>query len=169
MLKKILTAVGLAGVLILGGSAAALADYPAGVTCTASPAVIAPGGTSTVACTGFVPGSFVEVTASGGSVSAPDNADDSGNVSASFTADAVGSYTVTASSTDAQEVPVSGSVTITVEAPSNGGGGGGGGGGLPPTGGTVPTAAIWLGIGAIAIGGIAVTAVAVRRRASSGD
>ncbi|HBS76140.1 MAG TPA: sortase, partial [Microbacterium sp.] len=37
---------------------------------------------------------------------------------------------------------------------------------LPATGGDVPMGAIWLGIGAVGLGGIAVTAAAARRRAS---
>jgi hypothetical protein len=173
MRKKILPALIAAGLLVFGSGAAAAtaAEYPSSVTCTVSPTSVAVGGNATVTCTGFMPNSTVSFTSTGGSIAslvftattATKTADASGSVSTVFTAPTTaGSYTVTASGTAPDESAVTGSATITVTAAA----GGGGGAGLPATGGTVPAAAIWLGVGAIGIGGIAVAAAVARRRAS---
>jgi hypothetical protein len=170
VLKKLLTAVGLAGLIILGGSSAALADeYPPSVECTATPPTLVVGGTTTVNCTGLVPGE-VTITATGpgvvegdlasivfaaatGTVSVTKTVGADGTVSASLTVHQAGTFVVTA--TDSQGNTVSATVTATAA----------GGGGLPPTGGTVPAAAIWLGVGALGLGGIAVAAAMAQRRA----
>ena len=84
-----------------------------------------------------------------------------GVLSVSLTTHAAGDFVVTA--TDSFEN--TGTATVTAVAAVPGGGTGGGSTVLPPTGGTVPTAAIWFAAGAIGIGGIAIVAASARRRA----
>jgi hypothetical protein len=111
-----------------------------------------------------MPGSTVEFTSSGGTLSSivflatggvTKTADGSGAASASFSASSAGEYTVTATGTNAQEQAVTASATVTVTAADDD---------LPPTGGTVPAAALWIGLGALGLGAIVVTAALIRRR-----
>ncbi|GAA2002731.1 hypothetical protein [Microbacterium ulmi] len=173
MFKKAITALAIAGAIILSGAAAATAaDYPPEEDVVVSSPTVAPGGSITITITGLEELEGLTVTftitagPSGGSLSSifyAATADDSvdkvvsgGSASATFTSTTPGAYTVTIFGPDGE---VLGTAGVTVAASSTGGGG------LPATGGTVPAAAIWLGAGAIGIGGIAVTAVAARRRA----
>lgn len=177
MFKKLLSAAGIAAAIVLGTAAAASAasGYPAGVTLTASAATIAPGGSTTITATGLgdlqtvyfgVGGtggslsSIVLASGAGTSVAKPVS---NGSASATFTASTAGEYVVSVSDGET----VLDTVTITVAAAGAGTGGGGAGPQLPATGGTVPAAVIWAGVGAIGLGGIAVAAVAARRRAAA--
>jgi len=154
-------------VLLLGGAGAALAEeYPAEpLTCTAGPATIPVGGTSDITCSGFMPDSSVEFTSSGGTMSSivflaasgtTKTADGEGTATATFTGTVAGEFTVTATGTDPQEQDAEGSATVTVTAADDDG--------LSDTGGTLPTAALWIGIAALGLGVVVVTAVVVRRR-----
>lgn len=162
----VLTSLAAGAALLLGGAGAALAEeYPVEpLTCTAAPASITVGGTSDITCTGFAPNSTVEFTSTGGTLSSivflaaagtSETADDEGSATTTFTGTAAGEYTVTATGVDAQEQAAEGSATVTVTAADDG---------LSATGGTVPTAALWIGIAAIGAGAIIVTAAVVRRR-----
>ena len=168
MFKKAFTAIAVAGLFVLGGAAAASADYPSEVTVTATPPTITVGGTSTITATGLGdletvffavsggPGgsvSSIVLASSGSEIEKPVT---DGTATATFTANAVGTYVVNVS--DGETSLGETTVTVTAAATS--------GGGLPATGGTVPAAFIWLGVGAIGLGGIAVAAAVARRRAA---
>ncbi|MDR7112938.1 LPXTG-motif cell wall-anchored protein [Microbacterium trichothecenolyticum] len=170
MFKKTAAALAVAGLLVLGGAGAASADYPADAPVTASDTTPTVGQTVTITANDLGDYSTVTFTvspttgaslasivlaSSGGSVSKPVN---NGSASASFTATTAGTYVVTVSGEGAL-----GSVTLNVAAA---GSGSGGSGQLPATGGEVPGAIIWLGVGAIGLGGIAVAAAVARRRAA---
>ena len=163
MLKKILAAAAITAALVLGGSSAAMAQtYPAQVGCVANPATIVVGQTSVVTCTGLSPnatGTFPVTGPSGTVTTRTITTDAQGKATFSLVGPAAGNYTVSLVTSNGQ----SGSATVTVTAASAGAGGGS----LPPTGTDVPAAAIWLGVGAIGIGGIAVAAAVARRRAAS--
>lgn len=178
MIKKTLTAVGIAGFIVLAGASAANADYASEVETTVGDPTLVPGqatiitatnvdGTTTFATSG--PGvtentltsiSFAAVAAD----TAVKEAGDDRTAEATFTAPtAGGTYTIAITDADGD----SQSVTITVAAASTGAAGGTGGS-LPATGGdAVPAAAIWLGAGAVGLGGIAITAAVARRRAAA--
>ena len=159
MLKKILAAAAITAALVLGGSSAATA-YTAGVTCVANPATIVTGATSVVTCTGFPPnasGTFTVTGPSGTVTTRTITTDAEGDATFSLVGPAAGNYKVTLVTSGG----LTGEATVTVTASSAGTGG------LPPTGSEVPAAAIWLGVGAIGIGGIAVAAAVARRRAAS--
>ncbi|WP_248240073.1 hypothetical protein [Microbacterium kunmingense] len=182
MIKKTLTAVGIAGFIVLAGASAANADYASEVEATVADPTVVPGqatiitatnvdGTTTFATSG--PGvtentltsiSFAAVAAD----TAVKEAGDDRTAQATFTAPtAGGTYTVRITDADGDTQ----SVTLTVAAADSGSGGTGGtGGSLPATGGdAVPAAAIWLGAGAVGLGGIAVTAAVARRRAAASN
>jgi hypothetical protein len=176
-MKKLLTAVGIAAVIILGGSSAANATYPdPGDNVEVSNPAPAVGQPITITATGLgdlptvvfsvnAPGatlaSIVVASTGGSSVTKPVV---DGTASAQFTATTPGDYTILVSDLEGNVV---GSVGVTVAAAGAGSGDGAGdGSGLPPTGGTVPAAVIWAGVGAVGLGGIAVAAVAARRRAA---
>ncbi len=80
-----------------------------------------------------------------------------GEASATFVAAAPGDYTVTATDEDGNVIAV---VPIEVVAAD------GDAGELPSTGGTIPAAALWIGAGALGLGGVAVVAATARRRAA---
>lgn len=175
MIKKALTATAVAGLLVLGGAAAAHADgYPPEVECTVTPASITVGGSVTIACTGFdlttalfgVDGGDGTVSSIVRAATAPvvvEKPITDGAASATYTAPATaGTYTVFVAQTDGEVTEDVAEVSVTVTAATAAGGGGTA---LPATGGTVPAAAIWLGVGAVGIGGIAVAAGVARRRA----
>lgn len=176
MLKRTLTAVGIAGVIALAGSSAAQA-YPSDVPVTVTDATLAPGQSTAITASdvdgdvtfstsgpGVAAGtlsSIAYLTASGSS-SVVKQANADRVATATFTApSAGGTFTIQIVDADGD----TGSVTITVTAA--GSGAGGDTGGLPATGGALPAAAIWLGVGVIGIGGIAVAAAVARRRAAA--
>jgi hypothetical protein len=177
MIKKALTAAGIAGALIFAGSSAALADeYPVDTSCSASPATVAAGADSTITCEGLTPGG-VEFTATGpgisdgdlasivlasadGSTSVVKEADTDGTASASLTVPGAGEFVVSVEDSEGNTA----STTVTVTAAA-----GGDSGELPVTGGGMSTAALWLGVGAVGLGGIAVAAAVARRRAAQQD
>ncbi|MDZ8170837.1 LPXTG cell wall anchor domain-containing protein [Microbacterium xanthum] len=171
MFKKSFAALAIAGALVLGGSTAATAYTPSGGA--VSDPVIAPGESTTITFTGL--GGYDQVVfvitgpsgasltsiayaASGDTVYSVTKDVDNGSASATFTGGGAGTYEVVLTDTDGNFIT---STSITVAAD-----GGSGSGELPATGGDVPMGAIWLGIGAVGLGGIAVTAAAARRRAA---
>jgi hypothetical protein len=182
MFKKSLAAVGVAGLLVLGASSAAMADdnYTSDVQVTATDVTLTPGQGTVITATN-VDGTTVFETSGAGvnantltsisfaAVAASDDAikeaGDDRTAQATFTAPGPGEYTVLVTDADGD----SESITLTVAAAGTGGTGGSGtGGSLPATGGdAVPAAAVWLGAGAVGLGGIAVTAAVARRRAAA--
>lgn len=178
MFKKILSVVGISAALVLGSAAAATADeYPADAPVAASDTTLTPGQAVTITANDLgdyatvffsapagTLASIVAAQSGGTSVEKPVV---NGSASASYTApNAAGQYTVTVSAPGGE---VLGSVTLTVAAAGGAGGETGGGSGLPVTGGTVPAAVIWAGVGALGLGGIAIAAVAARRRAAANN
>lgn len=181
MLKKTLAAAGLAGLLVLGGAAAATADtYPPVANITASDVTPVPGEPTVITVTG-IPAEFPEVIfsvtgpgpasiasivpASAGSASVTKPVTD-GTATATFTASTEGTYSVTVigpPDTVLAEI----ALTVAAGGGSTPGGDAGAGDGLANTGGALPATALWLGLGAVGIGGIAVAAGVARRRASS--
>ena len=175
MFKKAFATIAVAGLLVLGGAGAASADYPAGVPGTVSDTTPAVGQSVTVTftelgdletvffsvtpSTGATLASIVVASSGGSSVEKPVS---NGSASASFTAQTAGTYVVSVSDGET----TIGSVTLNVAAAGSGSGGTSGSGELPATGGEVPGAIIWLGVGAIGLGGIAVAAAVARRRAA---
>lgn len=182
MLKRIVSVIGISGALMFLGAGAATADtYPPDVTCTVQAPTITPGQSTVIECggDGTVPaGTTAVYTVSGAGVSASSlssvfaavgtaqvtkTADGNGTLSATFTAPQVtGTHNYTISVADTAGT-FAATASITVNGPS--GGEGAAGGGLSTTGGTVPAALIWGGIGALGIGGIAIAAALARRRA----
>ena len=167
--KKSFAALAIAGALVLGGSTAATAYTPSGGA--VSDPVLAPGQSTVITFTGL--GAYESVVftvtgpsgasltsiayaASGDTVYSVTKAVSGGSASATFTAGGTGTYDVVLTDTDGNTI-ASTSISVTTD---------GGSGELPATGGDVPMGAIWLGVGAVGLGGIAVTAAAARRRAS---
>lgn len=188
MFKKFLAAAGVAGLLVLGTAAAANADYASEVDLTAQDATPAPGQSTVLTATGLVDGPVIFGTEGAGvepntlssiafaaefPTSVVEKTAVDGVATATFTAPQTpGEYLVTVFDSEQN----SAQITITVAAatgatPGTGGGSGGGtgtGGSLPATGGdAIPAAAIWLGAGAVGLGGIAITAAVARRRAAA--
>ena len=172
MFKKTFAAIAVAGLLVLGGAGAASADYtpdpPTVVVSDTTPAV---GQTITITFNNLnVP--FVRITVTPGqgvTLASLVHAAGSGGVekqvvdgsaSVQFTASQTGTYVVTAVDGEGNVVATQ---TITVGTAAAGGGSAQ----LPATGGEVPGAFIWLGVGAIGLGGIAVAAAVARRRAAA--
>lgn len=172
MLKKTLAAVALAGALILGTAAAASAGtYPDTAPVTAASPTITVGGSTVITATGLgdrdtvtfahnagASGSIASIAFASASTTSVDKSVTAGTASATFSASAPGTYTVSVLDGSA----VLGSVQVTVAAA--GSGSDASGGGLPDTGGAIPVGAVWLGVGVIGLGGIALAAVSARRR-----
>ncbi|MEI3865713.1 hypothetical protein V6S02_01320 [Microbacterium sp. CCNWLW134] len=190
MFKKFLAAAGVAGLLVLGTAAAANADYASEVDLTAQDATPTPGQSTLLTATGLVDGPVIFGTEGPGvepntlssiafaaefPTSVVEKTAVDGVATATFTApQTAGEYVVTVFDSEQN----SAQITITVAAATGGtpgtpgtpgaGGGTGTGGSLPATGGNaVPAAAIWLGAGAVGLGGIAITAAVARRRAAA--
>lgn len=176
MIKKALTALAIAGALVFAGSAAANA-YPVAPPPVVGDTTLAPGVSTTITVTGLEDFDEVVFSVSGGAtvaslvhastaVSSVTKTVVNGSASAQFSSTVEGTFVVNISDTSGNLIT---SVTIAVDDAfaSASAGGVGGTGGLPATGGDVPVAAIWLGVGAVGIGGIAVVAAVARRRAQS--
>ncbi|MFB8388040.1 hypothetical protein ACFC3F_12965 [Microbacterium sp. NPDC055910] len=178
MLKKTLAVVGLAGALMIGSASAAFADnYPPAANVTVAAPTITPGGSTVITATGLgdrtsvtfsvsgSPGATLTslVVAAGSSYASVNKPVVDGTASATFSASTPGNFTVTIS----DGATILGTSSISVADPAGAGGSGGSGSELPPTGGAVPATVIWAGVGAIGLGGIAVAAVAARRRTQS--
>ena len=184
MLKKTLAVAGIAGLLLLGGASAASADYtidenitstgggttapgdPVVITFSGIPDELTDDGTVEFAVTGGPGGatlsSLVFASAAGATVS---KTVVGGSASATFVSETPGTFTISLINPPSQVIATT-TVVVAVPAAAGGAGSGSGAsGGLPATGGTVPVGAIWLGVGAIGIGGIAVVAGVARRRA----
>ncbi|MEV8273692.1 hypothetical protein [Microbacterium sp. NPDC077184] len=182
-MKKSLAAVAVAGAIVLTGASAAHA-YPVDIGCTVSPGTVAVGQSATISCVAFNddfpatftvtgPGVVQGVTLTSVSASAVSSASVTkdvvnGETSATFTPPTAAEYEITVTQDGGEFGSFADSLAITVIEGSASGGTGGSGaeGGLPATGGDVPGAALWLGVGALGVGGIAVAAAAARRRAS---
>ncbi len=171
MFKKSFAALAIAGALVLGGSAAATAYTPSGGA--VSDPVIAPGQSTVITFTGLEAYDQVVFTitgpsgasltsiayaASGDTVYSVTKDVVNGSASATFTGGGAGTYEVVLTDLDGNVIATT-EITVTADSDSDSGE-------LPATGGDVPMGAIWLGIGAVGLGGIAVTAAAARRRAS---
>ncbi|MEU1972074.1 hypothetical protein ABZ477_10485 [Microbacterium sp. NPDC019599] len=165
MLRKTLSALVVAGALALSGAAAASAEeYPAEVVISAADVTPAPGVPTLLTVGGLEGLTEVQFDITGctgatfqesGTARVVRTVVDA-SATATFVGTTPGACTVSVSSDEG----VLGSTVLTVTGTTSGGG-------LPPTGGTVPAAAIWLGVGAVGIGGIAVAAAVARRRATS--
>jgi hypothetical protein len=182
MLKKTLVAVGIAALIALGSplaaSAAPPAPYPANITCRAAAATVRSGETTVINCSGLQPNITGVITVTGpgvtpdtlssivfaapiGTSSVTKTTSPEGTVSVNFKGPITpGAYTVTLVAENGQE----GEAVVEVVVPDAASGSEDG---LPVTGGTVSPAAIWLGVGAVGLGGIAVAAAAARRRAQN--
>lgn len=171
MLKKTFAAVVVAGALLFTGASAANADYTPDEDITVSDTTPAPGqpfvitvinipqpiATVTFTVTGPVGTSLASVaTATTASIDKPVTADRTSSVT--VTSPNAGTVTVAAVGDDGTDL---GTTTVTVAAA-----GAGDDDELPSTGGTVPTAALWVGAGALGLGGLAVVAATARRRAA---
>jgi len=181
MFKKALTVAAISGFLVLGGalSASAADGYPSDVSCTLSPTTVEVGDVATVSCTGMAAGLTYTISVTGpgvqpgdlasivhaattGTASTDVTADASGTAAASFTARAAGTFSFTVTDEDGNvvgtatevAVPESGTTGGTTTTPGE----------LPVTGGGVSMAAVWIGVGALALGGGAVGVATVRRR-----
>lgn len=180
-MKKSLAAVAVAGAIVLTGASAAHA-YPVDIECVANPTTVALGGSTTISCTGLNddfdatfsvtgPGAQQGVTLTSVAASATTGTASvtkpvvGGQTSATFTPPTAADYAITVAQGDESFGTFTDTVTVTV-VEGSASGGTGGTGGLPATGGDVPGAALWLGVGALGVGGIAVAAAAARRRAS---
>ncbi|MGQ3200771.1 MAG: hypothetical protein ACT6TF_12695, partial [Microbacterium aurantiacum] len=180
MLKKTAAALAVAGVIALGSATPAFAypvDPEAG--CTVSPAAFTAGTPSVISCVGLpagpttftvvgpgvVPGVLASVAsaAASGSASVTKDASAEGTVSATFTPPQTASYSITVVDAEGNTVA---SETLPA-ASGTGTGGSASGGGLAVTGGSVAGEVVWLGVGALGLGGIAVAAAVARRRAAS--
>ncbi|WP_194397528.1 sortase [Microbacterium atlanticum] len=175
MIKKSFAALAIAGALVFGGAAgAAVADpYPPEGGVTASDTTPAPGQSVVLRVTGIegeTSATFsitsgpagaslasIVFASAGTSVTKPVV---NGTAEASFTASASGTYVIAVTGGSGANL---GSITLTVGSAA----GAGGSGTLPATGGAVPAAAIWVGVGALGLGGIAVAAGVARKRAAS--
>lgn len=172
MIKKTLAAAIVAGALVFTGASAANATtYPPSIAVTADDITIAAGETTTVRATfvGIEDGVTVNFTTSVPATStlasivkaAPAGTPKQiagGKAAAAFTATAPGSYDVTASVEGAAPK----TVTIVVAAA---GAPAAGPKTLESTGGEISAAALWVGAGALGLGGLAVVAATARRRA----
>lgn len=180
MLRKTAAALAVAGVIALGSATPAFADtYPVDISCTASPATVAVGQTTTITCSGLEPGpvtftvtgpgitsaALASVAAAATSSASIDKiASAEGVASFQLTPPAPGTFVVTVAD---QETSAT-AVTLTVASGAGTGtGGSASGGGLAVTGGSVAGEVVWLGVGALGLGGIAVAAAVARRRAAS--
>jgi len=180
MLKKTAAALAVAGVIALGSATPAFAypvDPEAG--CTVSPAAFTAGTPSVISCVGLpagpttftvvgpgvVPGVIASVASASasGSASVTKDASADGTVSATFTPPQTASYSITVVDSEGATVA---SETLPA-ASGTGTGGSASGGGLAVTGGSVAGEVVWLGVGALGLGGIAVAAAVARRRAAS--
>ncbi len=182
MLKKALTTVGIAGLLVLGASSAATAaNYPPQVDGTSSSPVVAPGVPTTISfgVPGYDDGTTVTFVVTGEDVSGVtlativrtavtsksfDKTITGGSASVQFSSTSGGTFTVTPFIDGRQ---VGNAVSVTVDA--SGGGSDASNPALPATGSEVPAAALWLGVGAVGIGGIAIAAGVARRRAHNSN
>ena len=182
MLKKTAAALAVAGVIALGSATPAFAypvDPEAG--CTVSPAAFTAGTPSVISCVGLPAGpttftvvgpgvgpgvlASVASAAASGSASVTKDASAEGTVSATFTPPQTASYSITV--VDAEGNTVASETLPAASGTGTGTGGSASGGGLAVTGGSVAGEVVWLGVGALGLGGIAVAAAVARRRAAS--
>jgi len=175
MFKKTFAAIAVAGVLVLGGASAASADanYPPATNISASDTTPTVGQPITITVTGLgdLPVVFFSVTPSNGASLASIVATSAsaglekpvvnGSASVQFTAQTAGTFTVSVS--DGEQVIRS----IQIVVAAAGSNAGAGSDDLARTGGADTAAFLWIGAGALGLGGIAVAAAAARRRVSA--
>lgn len=178
-MKKTLAVLAVSGALLLGGASAASAhSYTADgytvppPTCAAAPASIPVGETTTITCDfddsfegatvtfgitgpGVRSGSLAAIAFTARGTATIDKVVRSGQAATTLTGPAAGAYTVTLAYGPSAAMVLPIDVTVTAAE----------GAALPITGGTVPTEGIWIGAGAVALGGIAIFAARARRRA----
>lgn len=183
MIRKTLVAAGIAGALVFAGSAAANAAYTPGadpddgvIDITVSDQAVTPGSpvtitagdldgpTATFAIAGGPSGATLSSIVFAAAQPSVEKDVENGFASATFEAATPGEYTITVASGDQEPQTIA--VTVATAAA---GGTGSGSGTLPATGGTLPVEALWLGVGVLGLGGIAVTAAVARRRATSSN
>lgn len=175
-MKKTLGVLAVSGALLLGGAPAASGDDGYAVpppTCAAAPASIPVGDSTVISCDfddsfegqtvtfgvtgpGVRSGSLATIAFTARGTATIDKVVRSGQAAASLTGPAAGAYTVTLAYGPSATMVLPIDVTVTAAT---------GAAALPITGGTVPTEGIWIGAGALALGGIAVFAARARRRA----
>lgn len=177
-MKKLLTCLALAGILVAGGASAANAaaypvdpvittndsspvpgqsvtlsvQVPAGITAVTFTINGAPAG-STLASTVFAAANTVDLSVTKPVVN--------GTASAVFTPGGPGTFTVTASAPGMADQTLSLVVAAATDQPGDDSDD------LATTGSDIPVGVIWAGVGAIALGGVAVAAAAARRRSHS--
>ena len=180
MFKKALAVTAISGAMIFGGALAASAadGYPTEVSCTISPATLEVGDQATIGCVGLTPGevytfsvtgpgitpgalSSIVAAAATGTATVDKTADANGDASAAFTATAAGTFSFSVTGDGVAVASVTAAVTDPNAAAP------GAGAELPVTGGGVSPAAIWIGVGALALGGGAIGVATVRRRQHS--
>ncbi|MGV8881648.1 MAG: sortase [Rhodoglobus sp.] len=183
MIKKTLAIAALAVAAVFAVPTAALAAgyVPEGNIIVEGPA--APGGFISVSFTpgSFSPGEPISLSITGeptatlgvvltGTVTGSSTAGADGSLGSGFTlpSNATGTYTFTATGLVSGNVG-SASVSVTPADSGTGGSGGGGGGGLVNTGAQFPVLGLWIGGGALLLGGalIAVLAIARKQRAQA--
>lgn len=184
-MRRALTGLSIAALLVLGGTSAATADQypPAQPEITASDVTPEPGQPVTITVTDIEGPSEVTFTVTTGpagstlasvvraGVAAPSVVKPvvNGTASAQFTAAEAGTYAITVTGEGIEPLQVQ---LVVAPVPTGGDGTGDdgtAGDGLPATGGSVPAGLLWAGAGVLALGGILVTATAVRRRARVED
>ena len=190
MFKKLATSLGVAAVLLLVSATPALATtYPPdnGIISegAGSDAPIVPGQSIPITFSG-IPETLVpnggtvafEVSGAGASLASIVRTAAStrvlktvvdGSATATFTSNTEGSFTVSLIKPPNQVIATR-TVVVAIPADASGGAGaaaGGSTGGLPATGGALPAAVVWLGVGAVGVGGIALAAGIARRRANT--
>ncbi|MEJ1156010.1 hypothetical protein [Microbacterium marmarense] len=179
-MKKSLTALAIAGALVFSGAAAtSAAAYTPSTDYGASTSVIVPGSVVTFTfgdlaafngqtlsfvltgenASGATLASMVFTSTTSASV---DKTVVDGSVAVDVTVASEGSYTLTGYDADGNAVAVASFATSSAAA-----GGTDGEDALPATGGDAPLGALWLGAGALGLGGIAVAAGVARRRSAS--
>lgn len=185
MFKKLATSLGVAAVLLLVSATPALATtYPPdnGIISegAGSDAPIVPGQSIPITFSG-IPETLVpnggtvafEVSGAGASLASIVRTAASsrvlktvvdGSATATFTSNTEGSFTVSLIKPPNQVIATR---TVVVAIPADASGTGGSSGGLPATGGALPAAVVWLGVGAVGVGGIALAAGLARRRANT--
>ncbi|GAA4777672.1 hypothetical protein GCM10023351_23120 [Microbacterium gilvum] len=180
----LLATLGVAGALALSAPLTASAYTPSAPEGTTA---VAPGGTATLGFGGFAPGETITFSLTGwnasgaslativrtavetASITKPAAADGSTTVDVTLPADAAGAYTVTATG-GTSGASASAALDTGIPVPAEAGGGSGDGSGsdsLSPTGGDLTSVGLWVGGGALLLGGAAVvTATAIRRQRS---
>jgi hypothetical protein len=180
MRSRIIAIVGIAGALTVVGAGASHADtYPPALSCVVSSPTLDPGQSTVIECggdgaiesgtsavftvsgPGASTGTLAAVFAPVGTTQVTKTVTDDGSVSATFTAPEVTStstYTISVSDAAGR---FAATAAVTVNAAAEGGDGP-----FSGTGGGLPTWLIWVGLGALGLGVVAVIVAINRKRRS---